>query len=80
MRKLFVELGLSGPDLLLRDYGRRAFPILEEALIRVPLKQALVLDFRDVSVMDTSFADETVVELVAQLVEGKYGDRSCNVN
>jgi DNA-binding transcriptional ArsR family regulator len=75
MKLLFAELSVPGPDLLLRDYGRRAFPILEEALLKVQSGQALSLDFDEVSVLDTSFADETVVELAVRLVDGQYGDR-----
>ncbi|MCA9330432.1 DUF4325 domain-containing protein [Candidatus Saccharibacteria bacterium] len=75
MAQLFPILGVTGPDLLLRDYGRRAFALLEEKLLQVSVGQALVLDFRGVSVMDTSFADETVLELAMGLNEGRYGDR-----
>lgn len=75
MMQLFTALGIPGPDLLLRDYGRRAFPILEKALLDVPTGQALVLDFDGVSVMDTSFADETLLELALGLIHGRYGDR-----
>jgi len=75
MKSLFTELDIPGPDLLLRDYGRRAFPILEKALRKVSVNQSLSLNFEDVSVIDTSFADETVVELAVRLVEGQFGDR-----
>jgi hypothetical protein len=75
MKRFFSDLNLTGPDLLLRDYGRRAFPILEAALLTVPFGQALTLDFTGVSLMDTSFADETVVELAVRLRAGDYGDR-----
>jgi predicted transcriptional regulator len=72
---LFALLGIPGPDLLLRSYGQRAFPTLEHALKEIPSGQTLVLDFVGVSVMDTSFADETVLELALGLSQGKYGDR-----
>lgn len=75
MAQLFEILGIPGPDLLLRNYGRRAFPILEEKLLQVPIGETLLLDFKHVSVMDTSFADEAVLELAIGLNEGKYGDR-----
>ena len=75
MSRLFAILNIAGPDLLLRDYGRRAFPTLEENLLLTPAGQALSLDFSDISVMDTSFADETLLELATGLIEGKYGDR-----
>jgi len=75
MKDLFAYLAVPGPDLLLRDYGRCAFPLLEQHLNQVPLGRALVLDFKGVSVMDTSFADEAVLELVLKLIAGEYGDR-----
>src|SRR5713101_3746255 len=75
MTRLFAHLGIRGPDLLLRNYGKRAFPVLEQALQEVPLGQALLLDLEGVSVMDTSFADETVLELALGLSQDKYGDR-----
>jgi len=75
LTRLFALLGIAGPDLLLRGYGQRAFPMLEHALKEIPPGQALILDFAGISVMDTSFADETVLELVLGLSQGKYGDR-----
>jgi len=75
MKQLFAALGIPGPDLLLRDYGRRALPILEKELLDVPVGQALTLDFDRVSVVDTSFADETLLELALGLIEGRYGER-----
>ena len=75
LKQLFALLGIPGPDLLLRSYGQRAFPILEHALKEVSSDQTLILDFADVSVMDTSFADETVLELALGLSQDCYGDR-----
>ena len=75
LTRLFAVLGIPGPDLLLRSYGQRAFPMLEQALKELPPGQVLVLDFAGISVMDTSFADETVLELALGLSQDKYGDR-----
>src|SRR5258708_9949004 len=75
MKQLFDVLDIPGPDLLLRDYGRRAFPLLEEKLWEVPLGHALILSFEGVSVMDTSFADETVLALDRGRSDNKYGER-----
>ncbi len=36
MSKLFDILDITPPDLLLRDYGRRAYAILERELIDMP--------------------------------------------
>jgi DNA-binding transcriptional ArsR family regulator len=75
LTRLFVSLDIPGPDLLLRNYGQRAFSILENALREVPTGQTLLLDFGGISVMDTSFADETILELALGLLQNKYGDR-----
>jgi predicted transcriptional regulator len=75
MRKLFGMLDIPEPDLLLRDYGRQAFPLLEQELREVPAGHALVLSFEGVRVMDTSFADETVLELALGLSLDRYGER-----
>lgn len=75
MKQLFGFLGIPGPDLLLRDYGLRAFPLLEQKLRDVSPGHALILSFEGVSVMDTSFADETVLELALGLTNNKYGER-----
>lgn len=75
LRSLFALLHLRGEDLLLREVGERAFPHLKAALSSVPIGHALWLDSGGVRVMDTSFLDETVVELMHGLVAGEYGDR-----
>lgn len=72
---LFDILGVNPPDLLLRRYGEKAFPVLEQALLGVPEGRALTLSFAEVEVMATSFADETIVPLLQGLVEGRWGDR-----
>jgi len=75
MKRLFGFLDIPEPDLLLHDYGRRAFPFLEQELREVPTGHALILSFEGVRVMDSSFAEETVLELTLGLTSNKYGDR-----
>ncbi len=75
MARLFDLLGIPAPDLLLRNYGRNALPILTEELLKTSAGQALLLDFAGVSVVDTSFADESILELALGLVKGEWGDR-----
>jgi len=75
LTQLFDLLDIPGPDLLLRNYGERAFPFLEQTLKDVPSGDVLVLSFAGVSVMDTSFADETVLEVALGLIQDRYGDR-----
>jgi DNA-binding transcriptional ArsR family regulator len=75
LTQLFTLLDVPGPALLLRNYGELAFPFLEQALREVPSGDMLVLSFAGVSVMDTSFADETVLEVALGLIQDRYGDR-----
>jgi hypothetical protein len=72
---LFSAIGMPGTDLLLREYGQQAFPFLKQALLETPPGGVLVLEFSGVRVMDTSFADETVVELAVGLNTQLYDDR-----
>ena len=76
MRKLFGLLNIPEPDLLLRDYGQEAFPFLEQELREVPNGHALFLSFEGIRVMDTSFAEEAILELALGLTCDKYGDRT----
>jgi hypothetical protein len=75
MTRLFDVIGRAGPDLLLRHCGRAALPVLQQHLLATPEGRALVLDLRGVQVMDTSFADETIVALMLALLNGEFGDR-----
>lgn len=72
---LFPMLGVPGPDLLTRSFGRRALPALEHKLGAVPDGQALLIECAGVAVMDTSFTEETLLALGIGLSEGRYGDR-----
>src|ERR671932_2725443 len=71
----FEVLDVPGPDLLLRAYGERALPVLEDKLLGVPEGRALVLSFAGVRVMTPSFADATIVALLRGLRDGRYGER-----
>jgi hypothetical protein len=75
MARLFDLLAIAPADLLLRSYGQRAFPVLEAELLAVPAGSVLTLDFGSVRVMDASFADETILQLLSKLTVGSYGDR-----
>ncbi len=80
LTELFPLLDVPGPDLLLRNYGRQAFPVIEGALLRVPVGDSLHIDFAGISVMDTSFADETILQLALGLTASHYGDRFLVLN
>jgi len=75
LRELFGVLDVPGPDLLLRAYGEWALPVLEQQLLSVPERRALVLSFAGVRIMTPSFADATIVALLRGLREVRYGER-----
>lgn len=75
MSELFAALEIEPPDLLLRGYGQRAYPLLARAMEAIPSHHTFTLDFAGVSVMDTSFAEETVLHLALDLIKGEFGDR-----
>lgn len=75
MGELLARLELPGKDLLMRQYGERALPILEAAMSSVPLGVALRLDLRSVDVIDASFADAALVNFQQRLVSRLYGNR-----
>lgn len=75
MARLFARLAVPGRDLVMRSFGERALPLLEEALGVVAEGGTLALDLYDIMVMDASFADATIVSLQQGLIAGKYGDK-----
>src|SRR5918911_4374759 len=75
LSELFPVLDVPGPDLLLRAYGERALPVLEDKLLGVPEGRALGLSFEGVRIMTPSFADATIVALLRGLRDGRYGER-----
>lgn len=74
MSQLFDRLGISGEDLVTRESGQLAYPILRDELRSTPAQDYLILDFTGVRVLDTSFARESVFRLLEEVTEGHYGD------
>lgn len=74
-----AELGavLSLPDglFILRDKGEEAYPYLKAVLEETPEGQPLVLVFPANQLVDASFADESIVRLGQELVDGEFGQR-----
>lgn len=69
------ELKVTTPDLFTRDLGRKAFRLLEEAIRKVPVSEALVIDAKGILLIDGSFFDEAILTLFENLRNRKYGDR-----
>lgn len=75
MEKLGSALGLPDRLFLLRDKGEEAYPYLRAFLGDTPEGQPLVLVFPANQLVDASFADESIVRLGRELVDGEFGQR-----
>jgi len=70
------NLGTDSEYFITRDLGRKAFRFFEQELEKTPVGDTLIIDSQGVVLMDGSFFDETVLNLVENLVtENKYGQR-----
>lgn len=76
LAKLSSELGFSERFFLTRENGFRAYPILKEQLIQISKGEALVLNFPLNQLIDSSFADETLIHLGEEILDGEIKDRA----
>lgn len=76
MTKLSECLGLGERLYLTRENGERAYAILKQHLQDQPNGAAVVLVFPEGQLVDASFADETVIRLGEELMNGQLGDRA----
>ena len=70
------EIGISDGLFILREQGERAFTRLRALFQEVPDGQPLVLRFPPDQLIDASFADESILRLAAEVIEGQHGNRS----
>lgn len=75
MMRLARKIGIKGQNYLTRDMGERAYELLREQLQETPNGQPLVLVFPPAQLVDSSFADESVVRLGEELLRGEYEER-----
>jgi len=76
MRTLGAQIGIRGRYYLTRDKGDEAYHLIKEQLKVTSEGEALVLVFPSEQLVDSSFADESVVRLGEQIAKGMYGERS----
>ena len=76
MRKLGVSIGIKGRNYLTRDKGEEAYSLLREKMLMTPEGEALVLVFPSEQLVDSSFADESIIRLGEQVLSGMYGERT----
>lgn len=75
MTTLARRIGVRGQNYLTRDKGDAAYEVLREQLRATPEGQPLVLVFPPEQLVDSSFADESVVRLGEEIKRGEYGER-----
>ena len=76
MAELSQAIGLPGRYFLTREKGEEAYRLLEGRLHETPERCALVLVFPPNQVVDASFADESLMRLGEELVDGEFGERA----
>lgn len=69
-------LGLQERLYLTREIGERAYSILKQHLQELPNGAGVVLIFPEDQLVDASFADETIIRLGEELMNGQMGDRA----
>lgn len=76
MATLAAELDFAEEHLFLtRERGEQAFRMLAERLQATPEGQPLVVIFPPNQLVDSSFADESIIRLAEQVADGEFGDR-----
>lgn len=75
MARLARQVGIKGQNFLTRDKGEKAYEILNQQIQATPEGEPLVLAFPLEQLIDSSFADESVVRLGEQILKNIYGER-----
>lgn len=75
MKQLGTELGLTERLFVTRENGERVYPYLAQAFKNISDKQVLILVFPENQLIDASFADECIVQIGRQLLNGEFGHR-----
>lgn len=76
MTRLARQIGIKSWNYLTRDKGEKAYELLKEQLQATAEGQPLVLIFPPQQLVDSSFADESVVRLGEMIMKGEYGERA----
>jgi len=67
------DLQLNIPDLITRPIGKMMYLAVKKTLSDVANGDGVILDFKDIRVMDPSFIDEFIVKL---LLDSREGERA----
>jgi hypothetical protein len=75
MLEVGKKVSSSGNILAFRPTGEKARRIIEEVMNQGKDNCTYLLDFKNIDLSDTSFLDETIVELTYHCQGHRYGDR-----
>jgi len=75
MAKLARQIGIKSQNFLTRDKGEMGYELLKAQLEATPDSQPLVLIFPKAQLVDSSFADESVIRIGEEILKGIYGER-----
>lgn len=75
MLEIGKEISSSPNILAFRPNGERARYIIQEIIRSNADNQTFILDFASINLSDTSFLDETIVELTYNCQQHKYNER-----
>ena len=76
MTRLARQIGVTRHYFLTRERGEKAYGLMRERLLATPEGEPLVLAFPPEQLVDSSFADESVVRLGEEILKGEYGERA----
>ena len=66
IKKIAKNLKVTSPDLITRPTGKRFFSKIMEKLTSVHPGEVVILDFYEIKVLDTSFIDECIINLIKE--------------
>lgn len=76
MAELSSKLGFTERFFLTRENGDKAYPLIKEQLVQIPENETLVLNFPSNQLIDSSFADETIIRLGEEIQAGEIKNRA----
>jgi hypothetical protein len=75
MAVLAQQIGIRGRHYLSRDKGESAYEVLKRQIEATREGESLVLVFPPEQLVDSSFADESIVRLGEQILKNVHGER-----
>ncbi len=79
MPSIVYEMNRHGMILTGREAGDNVYPALKAAMEKVDENGTLVLSFAGVKMINTSFGDSCIGQILVDLREGRFGNRKLAV-